>query len=62
MTDEQRFLFDLQGYLVVPEVLDAATVSRMLAEMDARGVDPLPCGDIAHPSAGAAFRGAQKQV
>ena len=40
MTDEQRFLFDLQGYLVVPEVLDPATVERMRAEMDARGVDP----------------------
>ena len=40
MTDEQRFLFDLQGYLVVPEVHDRETVARMLAEMDARGVDP----------------------
>ena len=40
MTDEQRFLFDLQGYLVVPGVLDPSTVERMRAEMDAHGVDP----------------------
>src|SRR5690348_8479966 len=40
LTDEQRFLFDLQGYLVVPGVLDPTTVERMLAEMDAHGVDP----------------------
>jgi ectoine hydroxylase-related dioxygenase (phytanoyl-CoA dioxygenase family) len=40
MTDEQRFLFDLQGYLVVPEVLDAAMVQRMRAAMDAHGVSP----------------------
>jgi ectoine hydroxylase-related dioxygenase (phytanoyl-CoA dioxygenase family) len=40
MTDEQRFLFDLQGYLVLPGVLDPPTVERMRAEMDARGVDP----------------------
>src|SRR5438270_13375612 len=40
MMDEQRFLFDLQGYLVVPGVLDDARVARMLAMMDAHGVDP----------------------
>lgn len=40
MTDEQRFLFDLQGFLVVPEVLDAAAVQRMRTAMDAHGVDP----------------------
>lgn len=40
LNDEQRFLFDLQGYLLVPSVLDPATVSRMLGEMDAHSVDP----------------------
>jgi len=40
MTDEQRFLFDLQGYLVVPNVLDTERVARMRATMDAHGVDP----------------------
>ena len=40
MSDEQRFLFDLQGYLLVPDVLDAPTIARMLGEMDAHSVDP----------------------
>jgi ectoine hydroxylase-related dioxygenase (phytanoyl-CoA dioxygenase family) len=40
MTDEQRFLFDLQGYLLVPGVLDGATIARMLAQMDAHSVNP----------------------
>lgn len=29
MNDEQRYLFDLQGYLVVPQVLDGAEVSAL---------------------------------
>ena len=40
MTDEQRFLFDLHGYLVVPGALDAETVTRMLAVMDEQSVNP----------------------
>ena len=40
MTDEQRFLFDLNGYLVLPGVLNSAAVARMLSEMEAREVDP----------------------
>lgn len=40
MTEEQRFIFDLQGYLVVPGVIDAARSRRMLAEMDAHSVNP----------------------
>ena len=40
MTEDQRFLFDLQGYLVVPGVLDLARVQRMLGEMDAHSVNP----------------------
>lgn len=34
MTEEQRFLFDLHGYIVVPGVLDAARVRRMLTTME----------------------------
>src|SRR6188768_38217 len=33
MTDEQRYLFDLQGYLVVPGVLSAAQVAQYQADM-----------------------------
>ncbi len=41
MTDEQRFLFDLQGYLVLPGVLPPDQIARMLAAMDEHGVkDP----------------------
>jgi hypothetical protein len=41
MTDEQRYLFDLQGYLVIPGVLDAAQVKRMHDDMTTHGIaDP----------------------
>ena len=40
MTEEQRFVFDLQGYLVLPGVLDSATIARMLDQMDTHGVSP----------------------
>mgnify|MGYP002625684740 FL=1 len=33
MTDEQRFLFDLNGYLVLEGVLDAERVKRMNKDM-----------------------------
>jgi hypothetical protein len=41
MTDEQRFLFDLNGYLVLEQVLPKRQVARLLADIDAHGVkDP----------------------
>lgn len=40
MTDEQRFLFDLQGFLVVPNALDVEQVQRMLVAMDEHSVNP----------------------
>ena len=40
MTDEQRFFFDLRGWLVIPEVLTASEAADMRAECYA-GVDPL---------------------
>jgi hypothetical protein len=36
MTDEQKFLFDLQGYLVLERMLPPEQVARMLAEVHAR--------------------------
>ena len=38
LSDEQRYLFDLNGYVVVPGVLDAARVARMSADMASHAV------------------------
>ena len=40
LTDEQRYLFDLNGYLVLENVLDAATIKQMLADFDAHNIAP----------------------
>lgn len=41
MTEEQRYLFDLQGFLVLRGVLDAAALREMHADMDAHDIkDP----------------------
>jgi hypothetical protein len=34
MTDEQRYLFDLQGYIVLRDVIDPDHLARLNAEMD----------------------------
>jgi ectoine hydroxylase-related dioxygenase (phytanoyl-CoA dioxygenase family) len=34
MTEQERYLFDLQGFLVVPDALDAATLAALNAIMD----------------------------
>lgn len=39
MNDEERFLFDLRGYLVIPDVLDAETVRLMNAWIDAKALE-----------------------
>ena len=36
VTDEERYLFDLQGYVVVPDALDAEQLAGLNALMDAR--------------------------
>jgi ectoine hydroxylase-related dioxygenase (phytanoyl-CoA dioxygenase family) len=36
MNEEERFLFDLRGYLVLPQVLEAETVRQMNAWIDAQ--------------------------
>ena len=41
LTDEQRYLYDLRGYLVLEQVLDAQQLEQMHREMDEHGVkDP----------------------
>ena len=41
MTDEEKYEFDLQGYLVIPNAIDAPTLQRMNAWLDAQAVsDP----------------------
>ncbi len=34
MTDEQRYLFDLQGYIVIPSVINSAHLARLNREME----------------------------
>jgi hypothetical protein len=36
MTEQERYLFDLQGYLVIPNALDVAQLEALNALMDAR--------------------------
>lgn len=43
MTDEERYLFDLRGFLVVPEVLDTAEVAALNVLVDAQ---ELPDPDV----------------
>ncbi len=38
MTDEQKYMFDVQGYTVIKGALDPDTVVRMRAEMDRQGI------------------------
>jgi len=38
MNEHQRFLFDLQGYLVVEDVLDADVLQRMNADLEAHDI------------------------
>ena len=49
VTDEMRYLFDLQGFLVVPGVLDSSRIARMNAALDGA----LSAGDHARDAAGA---------
>ncbi len=44
MTDLERYLFDLQGFLVVEDVLSAAEMARLNAEIDRHG-DGVPGHD-----------------
>ncbi len=38
MTDEQKYMFDILGYAVIPNAIDQSTLARMRADMDAQGV------------------------
>jgi hypothetical protein len=41
MTDEEKYEFDLQGYLVIPDAIDAPTLARMNAWLDTQAeTDP----------------------
>jgi hypothetical protein len=53
MTTEERYLFDLQGYLVVPDLLSAAELTRLNALLDERDVwtDAAKRSDPAHSNA-----------
>lgn len=38
MTPEQRFIFDVQGFLVVEQAIDAPQIARMVADMEREGI------------------------
>ena len=38
MTEEQKYIFDVQGYLVVESVLSPGQVSTMVADMESQGI------------------------
>ncbi|MBK5305472.1 MAG: phytanoyl-CoA dioxygenase family protein [Frankiaceae bacterium] len=40
MLDRQRYIFDVQGYLVLPGVLDLQQVARLRALLETRATDP----------------------
>lgn len=62
MNEQERYLFDLQGYLVVPNALDAAETAELDALMDAKIGEMVPpeattyrfCGELL--AWGAAYR------
>lgn len=55
VTDHDRYLFDLQGFLVVPNALDAETLATLNAAIDEKiaGIDPhLPALQIGDKTGG----------
>ena len=42
MTEQERYLFDLQGFLVVPNALSPATIDRLNCTMDAKIAESWP--------------------
>jgi len=44
MTPEQRFIFDVQGYIIIPGVLAPERVQRMVADMEEHGVGEVENG------------------
>ena len=48
MTDHDRYLFDLQGYLTIPNALDADQLSAMNALLDAHIAAEMTPDDSTH--------------
>ena len=48
MTDQERYLFDLQGYLVVPDALSADAVASLNAALDERIARDMAPGEPTH--------------
>lgn len=42
MTEQERYLFDLQGFLVVPNALSRATIDQLNCTMDAKIAESCP--------------------
>ena len=40
MTEEQKFIFDLKGYLLIPEVLTASEIDDIKSQIDSIRTNP----------------------
>ncbi len=56
MTEEQKFIFDLKGYLLIPEVLTAAEIAELKSQIAAIRTEPesLPATERQFPGGAAA--------
>ena len=41
LSDEEKFRFDLEGYLVIPGVLSSATMEQLFAAITSRPLEPI---------------------
>ena len=57
MTEEQKFIFDLKGYLLIPEVLKSSEIAALKAQIDTIRTDPesLPLHERRFPGGAASF-------
>ena len=40
MTEEQKFIFDLKGYLLIPEVLEPSEIAALKTQIETIRTDP----------------------
>ena len=57
MTEEQKFIFDLKGYLLIPEVLTTSEITALKAQIETIRTDPeaLPPHERRFPGGTASF-------
>lgn len=57
MTEEQKFIFDLKGYLLIPEVLNSAEIEALKSQIEMIRTNPesLPPHERRFPGGTASF-------